>query len=179
MKKIKLFIMGTLLCLYSVAQIPLSELVEIKLPKEAEKLKDQQLESLVKSKKEYSKKLKTKSEKISTYKINTMLLQLNGASGPVPADYLENLKNNLTDLSRGIDGRLSPSFNLEIKSINNYKVLINHMESHNSASYKFFLINNSNTALLNGILDYDKSDKPNKDKANKTLDDLLKSIKFK
>jgi len=67
----------------------------------------------------------------------------------------------------------------EIKSINNYEVLIMHHEARDYASYSFFSVNNLNTKVLNGKLEYDKSDTTNRNIAANTLNRLLKNMKFK
>lgn len=178
MKKIKLIVIGLLSCLCSFAQTSINDIVNIGLPKGAEKLTNEQLKTFVTGKKQYFQEIDRTKSKGDFYLINNMIIQLNGDKVPLPEKNLEELKNAMDALAN-INGHPLTNYTSEIKNINNFKVLIIHHQSQDYASYTFYCVNNLNTAVLNGGLEYDKNDKSNKDKAAKTLDQILKSMTFK
>lgn len=178
MKKINLIILALLISVALVAQqTSLTNIVTIKLPEGAEPLSKEQLITFVKGKQAYSQEDR-KNIKGELYKINTMILELNPHQGNVSKDRLEKLKSGLDALAR-LDGMIFSNYTSEIKTINNYRVLVIHDEGQNWAYYSFFSINNSGTCSLNGRLEYDKSIRSNREKAENTLHAMLKTIHFK
>ncbi|HUS01673.1 MAG TPA: hypothetical protein VMY77_08095 [Chitinophagaceae bacterium] len=167
------FLIGILCYGSAISQhTPLNELVKIKLPGGSEKLSYKQLQSFLIDKKGFNQN-RDWTPKGDVYKINSMILQLNGA-GITRSEKLEDTKKGFDEM-----GFNSINYTSEIKSINNYKVLIMHLEGRDYASYSFFSVNNSNTKVLNGRLDYDKFDTATRDIAINTLSKLLKKMKFK
>lgn len=180
MKKINILLIGTIFFLNAFAQhAALNDLVNIRLPKGSEKITQSQLQTFVTGKTAYSQRLKGGMNSNSDfYKINDMIIELNGAHGKAPKDYLEKLKKGLDGMAR-LDGNFATNYTSEIKNINNYRVLIIHDGGQNYASYSFYTLNSKNTSALNGGIDYDKTDKSNRDKAAKTLDEMLRGMTFK
>lgn len=188
--KIIILLIGSLIsCFCSFCQTPVDSIVNFTLPKGTEKLTENQFQSFRKS---HVTSFKSDQVKLNGeyYKINDLLVHLNGG-------YFNAPKNRLEYLKRDLDGQIKrmlyqtpktnnpwlPDYTSEIKSINNYKVLIIHQDWGNSASYDFYTVNNSNTAVLNGSIDYYYNDKlskeSNKSKAAQTLDQMLKGMTFK
>lgn len=179
MKKINLLITGTMFFLNSFAQhTPLNDLVNISLPKSAEKLTNEQLHSFISGKTQYFQKTDRRKSKGDFYKINDMIIQLNGDHVNTAKNYLENTKKGFDEMAH-MGGNLSTNYTSEIKSLNNYKILIIHQEAQNWAYYNFSSINDSNSSILKGRIEYDKTDKSNRNKAAKMLDQILKSMTFK
>ena len=178
MKKLNLMIIGLISCFCSIAQQKLvNDIVNINLPKGAEKITNDQLQNFMKGKTGYFQKYRIKS-KGDIYRLKGMIIQLN-AFHKSPSQTLEDTKKSI-DWMTHMDGQKTPSdYTSEIKNINNYKVLITHYAAQDYASFHFYSVNNTNTAILNGSLEYDKTDKNNKDKAEKALEQMLKSMTFK
>jgi hypothetical protein len=177
MKKI-LLITSIIISISSFAQrTPLNNLMNISLPEKSEKITNAQLLVFVKDKLSYSQ-LKDKIDSNDYYKINTMILELIAFKGTQKANYLEETQKGLYGLSN-IGGSLSTNYTSEIKMFNNYRVLVTHWEAQYYAYYSFICISNSNIGQLNGTLNYDKTDKSNRDNAIRTLDIILQNMTFK
>lgn len=178
MKKINLILIGIIFFLNLFAQhTPLYDIVNISLPKESQKFTNDQLQTFVAGRSQYSQSVDRRKSKGDFYKINTMILQLNGAKISTP-NSLEDTKKSFDEMAN-FGGNLSTNYTSEIKNINNYNVLIIHHEGQNYASYNFYSVSMSNTCILNGKLEYDKTDKSNRVKAAKTLEEILKNMTFK
>jgi hypothetical protein len=70
-------------------------------------------------------------------------------------------------------------YSSEIRTINNYKVLIMHQAREDYASYSFYSIDSSNTRALNGSIEYNKYETEAKARAEQLLNELLNKLKFK
>jgi hypothetical protein len=177
MKKLNLLILASLISMVLIAQqTSLNNIVTIKLPEGAERLSKEQLIIFIKNKQAYSQDRKNINGEI--FKLNTMILQLIPLKGSVSKERLENLKYGLDRLAQ-MDGMIVSNYTSEIKVINNYRVLVIHDEGENWALYNFYSINNSGTCSVNGRLEYDKSDKTNREKAENILNTMLKTMHFK
>ena len=162
-------------CLSAMGQqTPLSDIVNITLPKGAEKLTKEKLRVTTISD-AINSGIDTKKGKGDFYKINSILMQLNGGYVPVKIDYIEQLQGGLKAMS-SLSGDLPPNYKSEIKAINNYRVLVVQYDSESLHVYRFFAANNTHTNALNGIMEFNISEK---DKETANLDEMLKSIKFK
>ena len=155
-------------------QTPLSDIVNITLPKGAEKLTKEKLRATTISD-AINSGIDTKKGKGDFYKTNSILMQLNGGYVPVKIDYIEQLQGGLKAMS-SLSGDLPPNYKSEIKAINNYRVLVVQYDSESLHVYRFFAVNNTHTNALNGIMEFNISEK---DKETAILDEMLKSIKFK
>ena len=162
-------------CLSAMGQqTPLSDIVNITLPKGAEKLTKEKLRATTISD-AINSGIDTKKGKGDFYKTNSILMQLNGGYVPVKIDYLEQLQGGL-EAMYSLSGDLPPDYKSEIKAINNYRVFVVQYDSESSHVYRFFAVNNTHTNALNGIMEFYIS---KKDKETAILDEMLKSIKFK
>lgn len=175
MKKISILIIGILYCFTAMSQqISMSDIVSIKLPKGIEKLTKEKFRSTVMSSAQRSA-IDTKIGKGDFYKLNRGLMVLYSIQGITPKNYLEQAANGLKAMS-SLSGDLPPNYKSEIKAINNYRVLVVQYDSESLHVYRFFAVNNTHTNSLNGIMEFNISEK---DKETAILDEMLKSIKFK
>ena len=163
-------------CLSAMGQqTPLSDIVNITLPKGAEKLTKEKLRATTISD-AINSGIDTKKGKGDFYKINSILMQLNGGYVPVKIDYLEQLQGGL-EAMYSLRGDLPPDYKSEIKAINNYKVLVVQYDAReNFSCYRFSSVSNTLSSGLNGVIEF-KTFKKSKETA--VLDEMLKSIKFK
>jgi len=103
--KILFIIIGIFCCLNSKAQhTPLNQLVKLKFPKGIEKLSQEQLQSFLIDKKGFNQS-RDWTPKGDTYKINTMVLQLNGAAIS-RSEKLEDTKIAFDEMSGWSSGKL-------------------------------------------------------------------------
>jgi hypothetical protein len=109
------------------------------------------------------------------YEVNGTFLQVNAETGVLRPNHLEELSKGMYEMAH-----LSPPkvYNSEVKEINGYKILIINIENDSSeiGRYNFYCITKSNDKILNGVMEYELAEKG---KAGKTLDIILKGLKFK
>ena len=161
-------------CLSAMGQqTPLSDIVNITLPKGAEKITKEKFRSTVMSSAQRSA-IDTKIGKGDFYKLNRGLMVLYSVQGITPKNYLEQTANGLKAMS-SLSGDLPPNYKSEIKAINNYRVLVVQYDSESLHVYRFFAVNNTHTNALNGVIEFKTSEKS---KATAILNEMLKSIKF-
>jgi hypothetical protein len=178
MKKINLLIIGFLSCISLMGQRnQISNIVDLHLPQSAIKLSGKDLKKLKDNNDKHPAigRLDTLNE---YYKINSFTLGLHGGQVKTSKYYLEETKKGYDNLFK-IGDHPCTNCTTEIKKINNYSVLLIHQESKDFAYYAFFSVDNERGAAVNGILDYNKSIAGNKNKALKTINELLNSMKFK
>ena len=163
-------------CLSAIGQqTPLSDIVNITLPKGAEKLTKEKLRATTISD-AINSGIDTKKGKGDFYKTNSILMQLNGGYVPVKIDYLEQLQGGL-EAMYSLSGDLPPDYKSEIKAINNYRVLVVQYDARENFSYyRFFSVSNTLSSGLNGVIEFKTSEKS---KATAILNEMLKSIKYK
>ena len=169
--------------MYSLAsmgqQTILSDVINITLPKNAEKLTKEKLKLTDQPSAHISYKripVIDKNGKGEYYNVNGIFMRLNVGYGNTLQDYLEDTQAVFKDMA-GLSGSLPPNYHSQIKNINNFKVLIIYKdESENVGSYSFFSVNNPKTSAFNGIMEFNK---PQKNKATAILDEMLKSVTFK
>ena len=180
MKKATILVLAIMYSLASMGQQRiLSDVVNITLPKNSEKLTKEKLKSTDQPSAHINPRrvpVIDKNGKGDYFKVNGILMQLNAGYANNSKDYLEDTQAVFKEMA-GLSGSLPPNYHSQIKNINNFKVLIIYKdESENVGSYSFFSVNNSKTSALNGIMEFNKSQK---DKATAILDEMLKSVTFK
>lgn len=109
------------------------------------------------------------------YEINGMLLFINGDSGELEKNHLENLEKGFKEMWgwRSGDPEIS-----KIETFGQYRVLVMSYEFKNREiwRYSFYAVSKSNKKIIVGRLEYDPADKA---KASETLSKFIKTIKFK
>lgn len=70
---------------------------------------------------------------------------------------------------------VSYGYKSAVETVNNNEVLTLHYYKENIGSYTFFVTNSTYDQMINGKIQFNKSDEK---RARKILDNLLKSLKF-
>lgn len=158
-------------------QNKIMEIADIPLPSKAKKISNEALRTMVDNNKKNPESLKVIFDpKGEYYQIDSFTLALYGEQVNIKTNYLE-------DSKRGFEGSFKKTncftCTTEIKAINNYKVLIVFLDTRDRGYFYFYTIKNDNSASINGSISYDKSNANNKNEALKTINDLLKGMKFK
>lgn len=177
MKKIiTLIIIGLLVYIngFSQQQATIQDVVTVTLPKNVDKLTKEKLAAL-KPNTGKSSPIVHENFKGQTYKRKDILIQLNAASVAPKPNYLEQKKEELDYLFSLFQPQVYSS---SIKHLQNQSVVVaNFEDAGKDKGYLLFRsYNRSGDSILVGTLEYDKG---NKEAAEKTLDEMLKSIKFK
>lgn len=155
----------------------MSDFVRIDFPARTIKLSKEELKRIMEKSKNVSSMLH---QPIDTsrqyYSIDSILLSLHGELWQAPDNYLKDQQKSFKALST-VDG-MNCDCTSEIKSINNYSVLITNIDSRDWGSYFFYSVNRNNSAVLNGSLFYFKSN-TDKAKALIVLEELLNNVAYK
>ncbi len=108
------------------------------------------------------------------YKMNTLLLCLNAARFETPrADYLESFKSGFDSM---VDTGKPDGYKSFIKTFNGTKFQIIDNEHKGKTTYSFYAINNENTSVFTGIIDFTSSDRV---KTVQLLEKMFNSVHFK
>ncbi|WP_242926421.1 hypothetical protein [Pontibacter vulgaris] len=177
MKKIVILtIFGLLLYVngFSQQQVTIHDIVTITLPDNAEKLTKEKLAAL-KPKNGETSPIVHEQSKGDSYKGENFLIQLNAAYTTPTPGFLEQQKREMDDLFSLSQPQVYSS---SIKHFQNQSIVITNFEDAGRDKGYFLLrsYNKSGDSILVGTLEYDKG---NKETAEKILEEILKSIKFK
>jgi len=171
-----------LICLVSsvtllAQQSPVDSVVQICFPEGAERLSTEQLRTAVETDKNWSPiqdvVLNSKGE---TYRIGSFLLKVYAEIVSVPESQLEESKNNFAVFFRKFNCTTCTS---EIKTVNNFRVVIIKQDSKDWGYYAFYSVNESHNSAFNGMLYYGRSEINNSVKAQKTIEELLENTRYK
>lgn len=154
-------------------ELTVDKVVSIQLPPGSKKVPKAEIKTVIISKSTSKTPINRQTAKGEFYKIDNALMQLSVAKGTFKSSRLEDLKKSLEEMAKGTE-----NFTSEIKSINNYKVLIICHELKNSdlGYYSFYTLSNNRNAVLNGMIEYKKSEKA---KTSTLLNQFLEKMKFK
>ncbi|MEJ8757702.1 hypothetical protein WG947_11875 [Pontibacter sp. H259] len=177
MKKIiALTILGLLVYMnvFSQQQATIHGVVTITLPKNVEKLTKEELVAQ-KPDKGKSSPIVLENFKGETYKLKDILIQLNAASIAPKPDLLVQQKKEIDDLYSFSQPQF---YSTSIERLQNHSVLITNFDNpQDSKGYFIFkCYNKSGNSVLIGTLEYDQI---NKKVAQKNLNQIIQSIKFK
>jgi len=109
------------------------------------------------------------------YEKNGMLLFLNGESAELENNHLEQLEKGFKEMKGWRPG--DPEFT-KLETFSQYKVLVMNLEfeDQGTGKYSFFAVSKNNKKILNGVLEYELTDKA---KASQIIEKFIKGIKFK
>lgn len=177
MKKI---IVLTIICLsvyvnsFSQQLTTIKDIATVTLPNNAEKLTKEKLAAL-KPKNGKVTAVSYEHSKGDSYKTKDFLVQLNAASIAPRPGFLEQLKMELDELYSFAQPR---HYNTSIKRFMNHSAVITYYENPTDDKAYFFFssYNRNGDSVVVGTLEFDKS---NRATAEKDLDEIIKSIKFK
>jgi hypothetical protein len=118
---------------------------------------------------------RTESNVGEVYELDGMNLFVNGASGEVKNNHLEEIDNVFKEMH---GWRPGDPYDSKIETFGQYRVLVIGFEFDDDkmGRYSFFAVSKNNKKLLNGALEYELVDKA---KAKEALSSFIKSIKFK
>jgi hypothetical protein len=172
MKKIRLAVAGLLVSIHAFSQVASSETFGATVPKEASKLTRKQLVNILHDNYKWPA-IQPNRENI--YQLNGLLISYWGLS--VNSDYHKNLeasqKEILGYLKRDELNTINES---KIVVVNNIKFLVYEYQRGDEVYLRFQSDFDKNLKNVNGIIQFKK---PDEEKAQKTLQDLLQSIHFK
>ncbi len=176
LKIIILTIIGLLIYFdgFSQQQTTIHNVVTVTLPKNVEKLTKEKLAAL-KPNKGKSSPIAHEHFKGETYRGKSILIQLNAAFTVPKPNFLEKKKEE-TDYLLSLS---QPQvYSSSIKHFQNQSVVVaNFEDAGKDKGYLLFRsYNRSGDSILVGTLEYEKGKKK---EAEKTLDEILKSVKFK
>ncbi|MES2809898.1 MAG: hypothetical protein V4619_14805 [Bacteroidota bacterium] len=172
MKKILFVALISLVQLNAKAQTTdIFKIADIKLPTDAKPVSRSKIYSSDKES-QYSI-ISSSYDRLNIYEVGNTLMQINAAQGNYDYDILKFNQSQLADYKP-----ISTLFNSNVRTINNAQVLCVQTEIADSArgKYIFVAVNSSNSKIINGVIEYDKTDR---DKAAKILERVLHSIRMK
>lgn len=177
-KKANLLLICLVACSPLIAQnSQIFDFVRIDLPAKTVKLSKEELKSIVAQGKIDSLMVYPPPDTSHVYyRIDSNLLALYGELRKSPKNYLENRRKDFEALSK-LDG-MNCNCTSQIKTINNYSVLITCVDSRDCGGYFFYSVNRKRTAVINGSLIY-SGPGSNKANASKVLRELLDNLAYK
>lgn len=127
------------------------------------------------AKSEFSVVNRLKSDVGELYEINGMLLLINGDSGKLEQNHLENLEKGFKEMWGWRPG--DPDIS-KIETFGQNRVLVMSYEFENREAwrYSFYAVSKNNKKIIVGQLEYEPADKV---KASETLSKFIKGIQFK
>ena len=168
---LSLFIVSNLL---GQEQDPLDTLIAMKLPSSVKKSEFVSLK-MKKVGKAKSSGVSLNTHRGNLYETSTGVIQINAARGKPEKDRLVNMEKGLKEM---YGWEKQKYFTSEIKSINNFKVLlINYQHLGEDIGRVLFLtVNNKEDIVMSGAMEYEEG---SSQQALKDLNEFLKGITFK
>lgn len=153
-------------------QTKIRDIVTVTMPKKSEKLSKEKLVALKRNNGKVFPVIHDEF-KGESFKGQNFLVQLNAAPIVPKPDFLEQQKKEMDDLYS-----FAQIYNTSIKRFHNYSAVVTNYEyvEDEKGYFIFKSYNKTGDIVLVGTLEYDKA---NKEAAEKDLEEMLKSIKFK
>lgn len=158
---------------YSQEQPPLDELITMKLPSSVRKSDFVSLK-MKKVGKAKSSGVSLNAHRGNLFETSTGVIQINPAKGKPEKDRLVNMEKGLKEM---YGWGKQKYFTTEIKSINNFNVLVINFQQYGEdiGRVLFLTVNNNEDIVMSGVMEYEEG---TSEQALKDLNEFLKGLTF-